>query len=40
MRLHYDTVRAVCHRIVINRSDAEDATQNALISIVKALPSF
>jgi len=33
-------VRAVCHRIVINRADAEDATQNALISIVKALPSF
>ena len=25
---------------MINRSDAEDATQNALISIVKALPSF
>ena len=40
MRAHYDTVRAVCHRIVINRSDAEDATQNALISIVKALPTF
>ena len=33
-------VRAVCHRIVINRSDAEDATQMALISIVRALPSF
>ena len=30
----------MCQRIVINRSDAEDATQNALISIVKALPSF
>lgn len=40
MRAHYDTVRAVCHRIVVNRSDAEDATQNALISIVKALPGF
>ncbi len=40
LRAHYDTVRAVCHRIVINRADAEDATQNALISIVKALPSF
>jgi RNA polymerase sigma-70 factor (ECF subfamily) len=33
-------VRAVCHRIVINKSDAEDATQMALISIVRALPSF
>ena len=40
MRAHYDTVHAVCQRIVINRADAEDATQNALISIVKALPSF
>lgn len=40
LRLHYDTVRAVCHRIVINRADAEDATQLALISIVRALPGF
>ena len=40
LRVHYDTVRAVCHRIVINKSDAEDATQMALMSIVRALPSF
>ena len=40
LRQHYDTVRAVCHRIVINTQDAEDATQMALISIVRALPSF
>ena len=40
LRVHYDTVRAVCHRIVINKSDAEDATQMALISVVRALPSF
>lgn len=40
LRAHYDTVRAVCHRIVINTQDAEDATQNALIAIVRALPSF
>ena len=40
LRLHYDTVRAVCHRIVINKADAEDATQQALISIVRALPRF
>lgn len=33
-------VRAVCHRIVLNAADAEDATQMALISIVRALPSF
>ncbi|CAB4601178.1 unannotated protein [freshwater metagenome] len=40
LRTHYDTVRAVCHRIVVNKSDAEDATQVALISIVRALPQF
>ena len=40
LRLHYDTVRAICHRIVLNKSDAEDAAQLALMSIVRALPSF
>jgi len=40
LRIHYDTVRAVCHRIVIDRHDADDAVQNALIAIVRALPSF
>ena len=40
LRTHYDTVRAICHRIVINSSDADDATQIALMSIVRALPSF
>ena len=40
LREHHDTVRAVCHRIVIDRDDADDAVQNALISIVRALPSF
>lgn len=40
LRLHYDTVRAVCHRIVINPADADDATQQALISIIRALPQF
>ena len=40
LRANYDMIRAVCHRIVINRADAEDTTQQALISIVRALPSF
>jgi len=40
LRAHYDMVRAVCHRIVLNRADADDATQSALISIVRALPRF
>ncbi len=33
-------IRAVCHRIVINSADADDATQMALVSIVRALPTF
>jgi RNA polymerase sigma-70 factor (ECF subfamily) len=40
LRENYDVVRAVCHRILINSSDAEDATQMALMAIVRALPSF
>ncbi|CAB4549538.1 MAG: sigma-70 family RNA polymerase sigma factor [Actinobacteria bacterium] len=40
LRHHYDAIRAVCHRIVINSADAEDATQMALISVARALPSF
>jgi RNA polymerase sigma-70 factor (ECF subfamily) len=40
LRENYDIVRAVCHRIVINSADAEDATQIALMAIVRALPSF
>lgn len=40
MRTHYDMVRAVCHRIVLNHADADDATQAALMSIVRALPRF
>lgn len=40
LRRHYDQVHAVCHRIVINNADADDATQMALIAIVRALPGF
>jgi len=40
LRENYDSVRAVCHRIIINSADADDATQMALIAIVRALPSF
>ena len=35
LRLH-----AVCTRILGRRADADDATQNALIAIVRGLPSF
>lgn len=40
LRQHYDSVRAVCHRIVLNSADADDATQMALIAIVRGLPKF
>lgn len=36
----YDQVRAVCRRICANEADGDDATQEALMSIVRALPSF
>ncbi len=40
LRRHYDTIRAVVHRIVINSHDAEDATQMALIAIARGINSF
>jgi len=36
----YDHVHAVCRRICANDADADDTTQDALISIVRALPRF
>jgi RNA polymerase sigma-70 factor (ECF subfamily) len=40
LRRHYDKIRAVVHRIVINTHDAEDATQMALIAIARGITSF
>ena len=40
LRRHYDRVFAVCRRITGNDSDAADAAQEALISIVRSLPRF
>lgn len=40
LRRHQPRLRAVCRRILNNDADADDATQNALIAIVRALPSF
>lgn len=37
---HQPRLRAVCRRILNNDADADDATQNALIAIVRSLPSF
>ena len=36
----YDQVHAVCRRICAREADAEDAAQEAVISIVRALPGF
>jgi len=40
LRHHYDAIRAICHRIVLNSADAEDATQMAVISVARSLPTF
>lgn len=40
LREHYSMVRAVCWRILENDSDADDATQNALISIARGYRTF
>lgn len=40
MRRHYDRIHAVTKRIAGTSRDADDATQEALIKIVRALPRF
>ena len=40
LRLHYDRVYAVCRRLAGNEADALDATQEALLAIVRGLPRF
>jgi RNA polymerase sigma-70 factor (ECF subfamily) len=37
---HYDRVATLCRRLMSNRADAEDATQNALLAIVAGLAKF
>lgn len=37
---HYERIWSVCRRVAGNHADAEDATQEALIKIVRALPGF
>lgn len=37
---HYQRMFAVCRRITGSDADASDATQNALIAVVRALPRF
>ena len=40
LRQHHDRVLAVCRRLAGNEADALDATQEALIAIVRGLPRF
>ena len=40
LRMHQDRIHAVCRRLAGNDADAMDATQEALIAIVKGLPRF
>ncbi|HZQ27439.1 MAG TPA: sigma-70 family RNA polymerase sigma factor [Acidimicrobiales bacterium] len=40
LRLHYDRVWAVCRRLTGNDADAADATQDALIAIIRGLARF
>lgn len=40
LSLHYDRIYAVCRRIAGNDADAADATQEALIAIVRRLDKF
>jgi RNA polymerase sigma-70 factor (ECF subfamily) len=40
LRRHLDLIHAVCARLAGNPADAADATQEALIAIVRGLPRF
>ncbi len=40
LRRHHDRIHLLCHRICRDRGDAEDATQNALLAIVRGLAGF
>jgi len=40
LRRHHDRVYAVCRRMAGNEADARDATQEALLAVVRGLPRF
>ena len=40
LRHHHEQVHAVCRRLAGNDADGQDATQEALIAIVRGLPRF
>jgi RNA polymerase sigma-70 factor (ECF subfamily) len=40
LREHYDRIHLVCRRITGSEADAADATQEALLAIVRGLAKF
>ena len=40
LRRHHDQIHAICRRLAGNDADGQDATQEALIAIVRGLPRF
>ena len=40
LRRHYDRIYAICRRVTRNNADAADATQEALMAIVRGLAKF
>jgi RNA polymerase sigma-70 factor, ECF subfamily len=40
LRCHYDRILQICRRITGNDADAADATQEAMLAIVRGLPRF
>ena len=40
LRRHYDRVHSICRRVIGTSRDADDAAQEAMISIVRGLRSF
>jgi RNA polymerase sigma-70 factor (ECF subfamily) len=40
LRRHHDRVHLLCRRMTGNDADAQDATQEALIAVVRGLPRF
>lgn len=40
LRRHHERIHLICRRVCADRGDAEDATQDALVAIVRGLPRF
>ncbi len=40
LRAHHDRIAALCRRMCLNQADADDATQEALIALVRGLHRF